>query len=63
MVTITFKEDIWIKKNTFINVVDFLDTFYSEVDFKEMEQKEVSQWLIDKINLSKNKNISSFTNI
>ena len=63
MTTITFKEDIWIKKNTFLNVADFLESFYSEVDFKEVEQKNISQNLVDKINISKEKNISSFTNI
>jgi hypothetical protein len=61
MTTITFKEDIWVKKDTFVNVLDFLNTIYSEVDFKEIDQKDVSQWLIDKINLSKKKDISSFS--
>jgi len=40
MTTITFQEDLKIKKTSFMNVQDFLDTFYGSVDFVYEEYLE-----------------------
>jgi len=63
MTTITFKEEIWLNQKVFTNVSEFLKAFYKDVDFREEENINVSQNLLNKVKESKNKNITSFDNI